>query len=163
MTCAFGPSVAALATLAVSLGTVASGCADDPAESTPAPDDDEPDSDGVDDDGSIPPVSDAGTPIPSKIRYVLVLVKENHTFDNYFTGFPGAESSMTAKLSTGKTLTRTAAPTGPLPKDICHSNKCGQAAYANGAMNGFRHHGLGDPAVQLLRRKSDPELLAVCT
>ena len=29
--------------------------------------------------------ADAGTP---QIRYVFVLVKENHTFDSYFTGFP---------------------------------------------------------------------------
>src|SRR5262245_57752340 len=32
-------------------------------------------------------VADAANPI--KIKYVLVIVKENHTFDNYFTGFPG--------------------------------------------------------------------------
>ena len=61
---------------------------------------------------------------------MLVLVKENHSFDNYFTGFPGAESATTAKLSTGTTLTRPKAPDGVLPRDICHSNACGQKAYA---------------------------------
>jgi phospholipase C len=104
-------------------------------------DDDEPEQDGLDggpevDDGARPDAS-LLTPIPSKIRYVLVLVKENHTFDNYFTGFPGAESSKTAKLSTGATLTRPAAPTGALPRDICHSNSCGQKAWRNGSMAGF--------------------------
>jgi phospholipase C len=94
--------------------------------------------DGIDDPGSTAPPApgDTQTPIPSKIRYVMVLVKENHTFDNYFTGFPGAESTTTAKLSTGKTITRKQAPT-ELMKDICHSNSCGQAAYNNGQMNGF--------------------------
>lgn len=92
--------------------------------------------DGVDDPGVPPTPGDDTTPIPSKIRYVMVLVKENHTFDNYFTGFPGAESSKTAKLSNGKTITRQAAPT-QLMKDICHSNTCGQNAYHGGKMDGF--------------------------
>jgi phospholipase C len=102
---------------------------------------DEDNDDGITEPGSEPPpVAPAPgatlTPIPSKIRYVMVLVKENHTFDNYFTGFPGAESSKTAKLSNGTTITRKAAPT-ELMKDICHSNACGQRAYNGGKMNGF--------------------------
>jgi phospholipase C len=106
-----------------------------------AAEDDE--SDGIDMPGSMPPApGTTQTPIPSKIRYVLVLVKENHTFDNYFTGFPGAESSPTAKLADGTTITRKQAPTA-LMKDICHSNSCGQKAYAGGKMNGF---GVTDPA-----------------
>ena len=142
-------SLCAVAAALSILPIVATGCGDDapPADTTPPPPDDEPDSDGVDDDASAPPptpVDDGGTPIPSKIRYVLVLVKENHTFDNYFTGFPGASSSPTAKLSTGKTLTRTPAPTGPLAKDICHANSCGQTAYRNGAMSGFDLTGSGN-------------------
>ena len=137
----------ALGATAVAVG--AAGCGDEsaPSNTPPPPDDDEPDADGIDDDASapppIPPV-DAGTPIPSKIRYVLVLVKENHTFDNYFTNFPGATSTTTAKLSNGKTITRTELTTGPLAKDICHANHCGQDAYANGAMNGFDTIGAGN-------------------
>ncbi len=114
--------------------------ADAPAPAAP-PDDDVDEESGLEDvpddpDAPPPGVGDTQTPIPSKIRYVLVLVKENHTFDNYFTGFPGAESSKTAKLSDGRTITRTQAPTA-LMKDICHRNVCGQEAYANGKMNGF--------------------------
>lgn len=138
-------SLCAVVAAASLLPLVVAGCGDEVAAEPTPPDDDEPDSDGIDDDASAPPpipvddagAGDAGTAIPSKIRYVLVLVKENHTFDNYFTGFPGATSTTTAKLSTGKTLTRTAAPNGPLPKDICHANSCGQTAYRNGGMNGF--------------------------
>src|SRR4051794_6730577 len=100
--------------------------------------DDEPEGDGLDGgDTAEFPDGGAATQIPSPIRYVIVLVKENHTFDNYFTGFPGAESSKTAKLSTGATLTRPQAPSGALPRDVCHSNACGQKAYRNGTMAGF--------------------------
>ncbi len=93
--------------------------------------------DGIDESPGTPPVpGDEATPVPSPIRYVMVLIKENHTFDNYFTGFPGAESAKTAKLSNGTTITRKQAPTD-LMKDICHSNACGQTAYAGGKMTGF--------------------------
>ena len=105
----------------------------------PGPDSD-PNADGIGDDGgALPPIpnDDGGAAIPTNIRYVIVLVKENHTFDNYFTGFPGAESATTGKLSTGATITRPNAPNGPLPSDLCHANSCGQTAYRNGAMNGF--------------------------
>jgi phospholipase C len=109
---------------------------------------DEPTADGADDGtGPAPPIPGDGgaqTPIPSKIRYVIVLVKENHTFDNYFTGFPGAESATTAKLSTGATITRATAPSAPLAKDICHANTCGQRAYRNGGMNGFDLNNAGN-------------------
>jgi phospholipase C len=80
---------------------------------------------------------------PGKIRYVVVLVKENHTFDNYFTGFPGAETSRDAKLSSGKTIVRPKAPDGSLGGDICHTNGCAQRAYAHGAMSGFDQLGKG--------------------
>ncbi|MDB4995719.1 MAG: phosphoesterase, partial [Myxococcaceae bacterium] len=123
------------------------GCGGDEVAVTPAvepdaggsSDDEDNLGDGLDDDGGLPPPvpTDGGAVIPSKIRYVLVLVKENHTFDNYFTDFPGATSSKTAKLSNGTTITRPVAPTGPLVKDICHANSCGQKAYRDGGMNGF--------------------------
>src|SRR5258708_5608949 len=41
------------------------------------------------------PLSDGGFPI----EHVIVLVKENHTFDNYFGSFPGAEGTGTYRLS----------------------------------------------------------------
>ena len=131
----------------LSLLPLIAACSSDavaPPDAGPDPDN-EPDSDGVSDDASAPPTSneDAGASIPTPIKYVLVLVKENHTFDNYFTGFPGASSSTTAKLSTGATYTRPVAPTGPLSQDICHANSCGQKAYAGGKMNGFDLIGAG--------------------
>lgn len=90
-------------------------------------------------DGAVPADADAdaGSRFPSPIRYVLVIIKENHTFDNFFTGFPGAETTTQAKLSDGSTITRSKAPSGGLSKDICHSNSCGKTAYRHGTMAGF--------------------------
>jgi len=82
-------------------------------------------------DADAPP--DGGIP---KIKYVFVLVKENHTFDSYFTGYPGAESSMTYK-SGNSMLQRPIAPDGPLSCDVAHSWSNAYAAYDNGAMDGF--------------------------
>src|SRR5580658_5402686 len=41
----------------------------------------------------------------SPIEYVFFIVKENHTFDNYFATYPGADGSTTAKDSKGRTRT----------------------------------------------------------
>jgi phospholipase C len=85
--------------------------------------------------------SDAGdggaSPIPSPIQYIVVFIKENHTFDNYFEGFPGATTSATAKLSNGTVITRPKAPTGTLPRDICHSHSCAKKAFHGGKMDRF--------------------------
>jgi phospholipase C len=81
--------------------------------------------------------TDAGAAIPSPIRYVVVIVKENHSFDNYFMNFPGAVSSTTAKLSTGTTITRVQAPDGDLAGDMSHSHASAVADYDGGKMDGF--------------------------
>ncbi|HEY0252155.1 MAG TPA: alkaline phosphatase family protein [Kofleriaceae bacterium] len=75
--------------------------------------------------------------IPSPIKYVVVIVKENHSFDNYFTGFPGAESSKTAKLHDGTTITRPKAPDGTLAGDNSHSHTSAVKDYDGGKMDGF--------------------------
>jgi phospholipase C len=79
--------------------------------------------------------TDAGDATP--IKYVIVIVKENHTFDNYFAGFPGADSSLTAKMSDGTTITRPLAPAGGLVHDISHSHPSAMTAFRGGAMDGF--------------------------
>jgi phospholipase C len=85
------------------------------------------------------PIADAAT--GPQIKYVMVLVKENHTFDNYFSGVPGAESATSAKLSNGTTKKLTVAPDGDLPGDTCHANSCGFNAYDDGKMDGFDTNG----------------------
>ena len=102
------------------------------------------------------PDADAGDALPTPIRYVIVLVKENHTFENYFTGFPGADTTTTAKLSTGKTYTRPVAASADLPKDMCHANSCGFDAYDNGKMDGFDTTGSGTEGFAYYTEKQIP-------
>src|SRR5215831_4313907 len=50
----------------------------------------------------------AAAPIP--IHHVIVIVKENHTFDNYFGAFPGAEGTLSTD---GRNLCPSAGGTVP--------------------------------------------------
>src|ERR1051326_1892980 len=80
--------------------------------------------------------------IPSKIKYFLIIVKENHTFDNYFTGFPGATSSTHAWKFSKKTgerirFLRPFAPRDELASGPGHTHPKALAAYRNGHMDGF--------------------------
>jgi phospholipase C len=65
------------------------------------------------------------------IQHVVVIIQENHAFDNYFGTFPGANGIQNDP--------RTVHPfhiTGPVV-DLCHSTACAHAAYDNGKMDGF--------------------------
>src|SRR5712691_1580075 len=76
------------------------------------------------------------------IQHIIVIVQENHTFDNYFGTYPGANG-----LPPGVALP--ANPNGtasvkPFPLnrdapwgDICHSWGCAHAEFDNGKMDGF--------------------------
>lgn len=90
-------------------------------------------------------VADTGPAFPTPIKYVVVIVKENHSFDNYFTNFPGAESSMTAKLHDGTVITRQKAPDGTLAGDISHTRTAFLTDYDGGKMDGFDKIVTSDP------------------
>ncbi len=84
----------------------------------------------------------AAAKIPTQIRYVLVIVKENHTFDNYFTGFPGADWATWAYKRNPRTqrdehFQRPFAPDGTLPSSPSHTHRKALAAYRDGHMDGF--------------------------
>jgi phospholipase C len=89
-------------------------------------------------DGGAP--ADAGTPDAGPwdaifpIDHVIVVVKENHTFDNYFGSFPGAEGTQFAKTMSGTVAVGHAAT---LPGDLCHSHDCALTDWNRGAMNGW--------------------------
>ncbi|HSQ67869.1 MAG TPA: alkaline phosphatase family protein [Polyangiaceae bacterium] len=95
-----------------------------------------PDSGGLDAapaDGGV--VGPDGATIPIPIKHVVVVVKENHTFDNYFGSFPGAEGTTTANTSNG-VITVGEAP-DKTPRDMCHEHACALTDWNNGQMNGW--------------------------
>jgi len=82
------------------------------------------------------------------LRHVVVIVKENHTFDNYFGSFPGAEGTLAAD---GRNLCRT--PSGDVPcvrppdaptHDICHGHDCALTDWNQGRMDGWSNTGGSD-------------------
>jgi len=115
---------------ALSLVAVLAGCGGTTPETTP-------DIDAPVGDAPAAPSDGEASPVTSPIKYIVVIVKENHSFDNYFTGFPGAESSKTAKLHDGTTITRPKAPDGALKGDMSHSHTSAVKDYDNGKMDGF--------------------------
>jgi phospholipase C len=78
--------------------------------------------------------STASTTYP--IKHVVVIVKENHTFDNYFGSFPGAEGTTTAKTKSQGTIPVPHAP-DRTPRDMCHAHSCALTDYNAGAMDGW--------------------------
>src|SRR5262245_11436315 len=64
------------------------------------------------------------------IDHVIVVVKENHTFDNYFGSFPGAEGTQMGQSSMGPvTVGR---PPVQLTRDLCHTHDCALADWNHG-------------------------------
>lgn len=91
-----------------------------------------------------------GYAFPTPIRHVVVLIRENRTFDSMFTGFPGAETTTFGVRSDGSHVTLRRAPDGDLPGDIRHNHNGAVMAFAGGAMNGFdrnaqRYSDTGNP------------------
>ena len=63
------------------------------------------------------------------IQHVVYVMQENHTFDNYFGRFPGANGITEPQAS------------DPLPNDLAHDAASASAAYDNGNMDGFQSAG----------------------
>jgi phospholipase C len=70
------------------------------------------------------------------IQHVVFIIKENHTFDNYFGAFPGAEGANSGLTSTGKTV-----PLAPMPDiyqaSLCNGWSCAIQAIDGGKMDKF--------------------------
>ncbi len=86
-------------------------------------------------DAAIDASADAPSNVPIPIKHVIVIVKENHTFDNYFGSFPGAEGTTTANTSRG------VIPVGEAPdktpRDFCHEHPCALTDWDSGKMDGW--------------------------
>jgi phospholipase C len=70
------------------------------------------------------------------IDHVVILVRENHSFDNLFGTFPGAAGTTSAKLDTGRSVKLIRTPDHTL-LDIDHSGGAAGFAVNNGQMNQF--------------------------
>jgi phospholipase C len=81
------------------------------------------------------PVLAQSPPGADKIRHVVFIVKENHTLDNYFHGFPGADTVDFGRTHTGATVNLIHAP--DLSRDIAHGWTAAEIAIDDGTMDGF--------------------------
>jgi phospholipase C len=83
-----------------------------------------------------PSATASTTPTPDPIKHVVILMKENRTFDNYFGTFPGADGATSGKISTGKTVKLLHTPDHTLI-DIAHHGDAATVAVNHGKMDGF--------------------------
>jgi hypothetical protein len=79
-------------------------------------------------------------PVPKNltaIRHTVFIINENHTFDNYFGTFPGADGTTTGLISTGQWM-----PLSPMPDRyqgdiLCNGWDCSLQAIDIGKMDKF--------------------------
>lgn len=69
------------------------------------------------------------------IRHVIFLIKENHSFDNLFARFPGADGTAVARK--GKSVVHLGTTPYPTTVDVQHSRNSVVTAVNGGKMNGF--------------------------
>ena len=108
-------------------------------------------------DGAFAPAASLSTKTP--IKHFVVLMQENHSFDNYFGHYPGADGlpadTCMPKDPTGVTTSDCVKPFhigGQAVVDLGHSGDVYKAEFNGGAMNGFvsafdSHRGAGDEAM----------------
>lgn len=77
-----------------------------------------------------------------KIRHIVWIIQENHSFDNYFGTFPGADgippSTCLPKLPGSRACVKPFhMPAGQPLLDVAHGWEVAHAAYDHGAMDGF--------------------------
>jgi phospholipase C len=70
-----------------------------------------------------------------QIQHIVIIVKENHTFDNYFGTFPGANGATNGMISTGQIVQLGHTP--DTPRDIAHSYDAAVEAIDGGKMDRF--------------------------
>ena len=76
------------------------------------------------------------------IRHVVIVVQENRTFDNFFSGFPGADGARTGRTANGR-IVRLKRTSLALAKDVPHWHADYVQDYDGGKMDGFAHGGIG--------------------
>jgi phospholipase C len=83
------------------------------------------------------PKANAQTPMGATvIQHVVFILKENHTFDNYFGGFPGVDGVAKGKTHNGR-LAVLRRPPEMIPRDIAHTNLAALVGIDHGKMDRF--------------------------
>ena len=72
----------------------------------------------------------------SKINHFIFIIKENHSFDNYFGRFPGADGATTGRTSSGETVPLAEPPDQVYP-DIAHGSEDAATAVDGNRMDAF--------------------------
>src|SRR5438105_2959769 len=70
------------------------------------------------------------------IQHVVIIQKENRSFDQYFGRFPGADGATQGTMHDGTVVPLGQTP-DPIPNDVAHSEASFRVAYDKGAMDGF--------------------------
>ncbi|HET7172591.1 MAG TPA: alkaline phosphatase family protein [Gaiellales bacterium] len=90
--------------------------------------------------GSGPGRADAAAPAQASaqtpIKHVVIILKENRSFDEYFGKFPGANGATQGTMSNGQVVQLAQTP-DPMPNDIGHTPEDWKRAYDGGKMDGF--------------------------
>jgi phospholipase C len=73
---------------------------------------------------------------PTAIQHTVVIVQENHTFDNYFGTFPGADGVTNGLTSTGLVVPLTTMPDA-YQASLCNTWDCAIQAMDGGRMDRF--------------------------
>jgi phospholipase C len=81
----------------------------------------------------------ASAPLPglNAIQHTVFIICENHTFDNYFGAFPGADGVTSGTTSTGQSIPLSTMPDTYPDSVLCNSWDCALLAMDNGKMDKF--------------------------
>jgi phospholipase C len=71
------------------------------------------------------------------IQHTVFIISENHTFDNYFGTFPGADGATSGLLSNGEWIPLSAMPDAYQGVSLCNSWDCALVAMDQGKMDNF--------------------------
>ncbi len=79
----------------------------------------------------------AGASSPNPIEHIIILVKENRTYDNYFGKYPKGDGAISGMLSNGTTIPLIHADNKVVSGSVNNGWGSAHEAYNNGQMNGF--------------------------
>ena len=82
------------------------------------------------------PAAPAAASAQTPITHVVIILKENRSFDEYFGKFPGANGATQGTMSNGQVVQLGQTP-DPMPNDIGHTPEDWKRAYDGGKMDGF--------------------------